>query len=393
MISFPSSRGNDHSKGNDINIGAVNNSKNNNNIGYSGNSAVSSQPNFKFDKPTLKSVNIPYYFQGENEDSIALQIKSMFYVYHRFKISRLQPFLKYNDMNDQMDFDYFYPTYDMQPNHMKKSTEKVILNDKLDTIYNVHHFKSQLLNDPYRVLFDYVKNKFRSLLIISDYPNDISDVPTLYPSSYRFLVLKPNDPVDRYIEVLVRQSGIYSEHKVSRSKRVELLLKIISKQRKISNPDNEEDFEFSRDDRSNIIRLYVQRLALHVQIHRLFKATLKSKERERKNNLHRFTHEKNIQSYKSLTSERSRLHLIPGSSPIKGGNNDAITIMDINDSCVNNSTDNLYYSDTADSQASSSTSSINFTKLFTHEEKEVFYEQSKMAVRIRIERERSSLLF
>jgi hypothetical protein len=67
--------------------------------------------------------------------------------------------------------------------------------------------------------------------------------------------------------------------------------------------------------------------------------------------------------------------------------------MDLDESTNPNSntTDYPYYSDTADSQASSSTSSVNLTKQFSQEEKHICFEQSKMAVRIRIERERASL--
>ena len=373
-------------------------------------------------RPKIKSVNIPYYFQGEMEDSISLQIKSLVYVFHRFQISNLKPFLKISDLTDEYDFDYLSSNNHNNFNSNNSSANQrnsinsrgILMNDKLDRIYNVGHFKTQLLNDPYRILVDYSKNKFRSLLILSEPPNEFSEIPSLNTPNFNFLILKPNDPAEKYVEVIVNKSGIYSEHRINNKIKVQILLRIINRQKKAleSHNANSSGFsaEFTKDDRANIIKSYVQKLAFYIQVQRIYKAALKSKERDMKNQLYKYSNDKSIQSYKSLKSERSRMILLPESttSPIKNTNMNAntsstgllpnsthhqISIMDLDDTINQNNSDYPYYSDTADSQASSSTSSINFVKLFTPEEKHVCFEQSKMAVRIRIERERTLLLF
>lgn len=382
--------------------------------------ASSSDIRNNLNKPRIKSVNIPYYFQGEMEDSIDLQIKSLVYVFHRFQISNLKPFLKINDLTDEYDFDYLVSNGNIISNTSRATNRRnsinsrgVLLNDKLDRIYNVEHFKSQLLNDPYRILVDYIKNKFRSLLILSESPNDFSEIPSLHTPNFNFLVLKPDDPVERYVEIIVNKSGIYSEHRINNKIKVQILMRIINRQKKAIESSNSSDPDFSKaftkDDRANIIKSYVQKLAFYIQVQRIYKAALKTKEREMKNQLYKYSNDKSIQSYKSLKSERSRMILLPESatSPIKNNTNanapsngllpsttnHQISIMDLDDTVNQNNSDYPYYSDTADSQASSSTSSVNFVKLFTPEEKHVCFEQSKMAVRIRIERERTLLLF
>ncbi|GAV29361.1 hypothetical protein PMKS-002843 [Pichia membranifaciens] len=356
------------------------------------------------------------------EDSISLQIKSLVYVFHRFQISNLKPFLKISDLTDEYDFDYLSSNNHNNFNSSNTSVNQrnsinsrgVLMNDKLDRIYNVGHFKTQLLNDPYRILVDYSKNKFRSLLILSDPPNEFSEIPSLNTPNFNFLVLKPDDPAEKYVEIIVNKSGIYSEHRINNKIKVQILLRIINRQKKAldSNNANSSGFsgEFTKDDRATIIRSYVQKLAFYIQVQRIYKAALKSKERDMKNQLYKYSNDKSIQSYKSLKSERSRMILLPESttSPIKNTNMNAntsstgllpnsthhqISIMDLDDTINQNNSDYPYYSDTADSQASSSTSSVNFVKLFTPEEKHVCFEQSKMAVRIRIERERTLLLF
>lgn len=392
-------------------------------------------------RPTLKSVNIPYYIQGENEDSVVLQIKSLVYVFHRFKISNLKPFLKFNDITDEYDFDYLLSGSETQNKTSKNNSTNnkgILMNAKLDGIYNVDYFKTQLLNDPYRILVDYSKNKFRSLLILADYPNNLTDIPSLNTPNFYFLVLKPNDSIEKYIDIIINKSGIYSEHKINNKIKIKLLIKIIKRQRKHvfdsynaiinSNGNNEnntnsnktqplnlDNVVLSKDDRAHIIRSYLQKLAFHIQVQRIYKAALKQKERDLKNKRYHFSTDKSIQSYKSIKSERSRMILLPDSpsSPVKNdttnsintntntapttnsnsNSNNSISLMDLDDTNNPDNTDHLYYSDAADSQASSSTSSLNFTKIFSPEEKQICFEESKMAVKIRIERERSMLLY
>jgi hypothetical protein len=420
LISFPSS--NDSNDDDDAEHSIINNNKLNN-------TNISQFQNYdSVHKPILKSVNIPYYIQGENEDSIELQIKSLVYVFHKFKISNLKPFLKINDLTDDYDFDYLLNNSSLNSsskkfkntvNNNNNNNKGILLNDKLDRIYNVDHFKNQLLNDPHRILIDYTKNKFRSLLILSDLPKEFADIPSLNTSNFNFIILKSNDSIEKYIDIIVNKSGIYSEHRINNKIKIKILMKIINRQWKHlelnNNGNNNLDnniIQFSKDDRAHIIKSYLQKLAVHVQIQRIYKAALKQKERELKNRRFQYSNDKSIQSYKSLKSERSRIMLLPdsSSSPIKNDTtninlnlnasnpnisqtNSSISIIELDDTNNSNNTDYPYYSDAADSQASSSTSSVNFAKMFTTEEKHVCFEQSKMAVRIRIERERTLLLY
>ena len=392
--------------------------------------------------PKMRAVNIPYYMQGELEDSVVLQMKSLSYVFHRFRIAELKPFLKMNIQTEQYDFDYFDSGTTASSKKSAGSGRATLINAKLDRVYNVEYFKDKLLNDPYRILFDYSKNKFRSLLILSQMPDSNTAIPTLKSTNFHFLVLRPEDPVETYIDVLVNKSGIFCEHKINNRIKVNILMRIINKQKReimeeidsnmesVITADHEDALgyteadenadeeagnrdihndqpsrtssrkpQFSKDDRADIIRRYVEKLAFHIQVQRIYRAALKAKERELKNKLTKFTGENTIQSYRSLKSERSKMTFLPesSSSPLKNDpklkGKPSISIMDLDESTNPNSntTDYPYYSDTADSQASSSTSSVNLTKQFSQEEKHICFEQSKMAVRIRIERERASL--
>lgn len=322
--------------------------------------------------PILKSVNTPYYLQGENEDSIVLQIKSLTYVFHRYQIANLKPFLRQNtDINDY-DFDYIHP--DQQPKKLKGSNKNgILMNERLDEVYNIAQFKKQLINDPYRILIDYSKNKFRSLLILSEDPKkyNFNEIPTLNNSNFKFLVLEPNASHAEYTDVLVYKSGIYSEHRVNDKIKIQILDNIISK--KLKDPG----LSFNKDDKAFIIKSYVEKLAFYVQTQRIYKSSLKSKEREKRERLHKVSSDNTIQPYKNLKLERSRLKL----KEALGDENYDLA----------NKSDYPYFSDgeTPDSQASSSTSSINFSKLFTPEEKQICHDHSRLAVRIRIERERT----
>lgn len=323
--------------------------------------------------PILKSVNTPYYLQGENEDSIVLQMKSLSYVFHRYQIANLKPFLKQNpDINDY-DFDYITPEKQRPQKFRSSKKNGILMNEKLDEVYNIEQFKRQLINDPYRILIDYSKNKFRSLLILSEDPKkyNFNEIPTLNDSNFKFLVLDPNASHAEYTDVLVYKSGIYSEHRVNDRIKIQILDNIMSK--KLKNPG----LSFNTDDKAFIIKSYVEKLAFYVQTQRIYKSSLKSKEREKRERLHKYTNDKTIQTYKHMKLERSKLNMKEA-------------ILDENFDLANK-TDYPYFSDadTPDSQASSSTSSINFSKLFTAEEKQICHDHSRLAVRIRIERERT----
>ena len=371
--------------------------------------------NKKSSSPTTtivyKNINKPNYIQGENEDSIPLQIKSLTYLFHRFKFYNLKPLLikkiVENDDNDEeniiYDFDYF--NIDDNNNNNKDPSYNILINEKLDSIYNIHYFKNQFLNDPYKILVDYNKNKFRSLLILSNEPstNNINyqnQIPI--NSNFKFLILNPINSINNYIDIIINNSNIYIEHKVNKKIKIEILKKIIKKQlKKIdidTNIDDSTIINFSKDDRAIIISTYVQKLAFHIQVQRLYKATLKKKAKSKTkslsnrystNNLKNFD---NINNYRKLKNKKSSLTLLPETS-LSSSSSSTTKDLSILNSTDDNDDDINYYSDNQDSQASSSTnSSINYLKLFTDDEKQACFKDIKLIVRICIERQRNNYI-
>lgn len=358
-----------------------------------------------------KSVNIPNYFEGELEDSIELQISSLSYAYRLFRINSLGPFLKaVEGYPGTYKFDYVRTTqFDKA---LGMDSTGFICNRKLNTIYNVDRFKEAMLEDPYRVLIDYIKNKFRAMLILSGYPAESNRLPELNRTQqFSFVVLRPEDPDERYVEVLTKLSGIYHEHRVSMKLKRKVALRVISRQRERTKTTG----KFNKDDRSAIIKSYLQKLSFHVQVERIYKATLKSKQREARDSMMTFSTQKSIQPYGSLKIQQAggmmNIHTkqppspspLGQSSPKRESTNDAMKQTETNEKApiLTDELENIYISDTnseahlrvsdSESQASSSSCST-LSKYFSPEEKKLFYEQSKMAVRIRIERERLYLV-
>lgn len=371
--------------------------------------------NKKSSSPTTtivyKNINKPNYIQGENEDSIPLQIKSLTYLFHRFKFYNLKPLLikkiVENDDNDEENIIYDFDYFNIDDNNNNKDPSyNILINEKLDSIYNIHYFKNQFLNDPYKILVDYNKNKFRSLLILSNEPstNNINyqnQIPI--NSNFKFLILNPINSINNYIDIIINNSNIYIEHKVNKKIKIEILKKIIKKQLKkiMDNYDSIDDstiINFSKDDRAIIISTYVQKLAFHIQVQRLYKATLKKKAKSKTkslsnrystNNLKNFD---NINNYRKLKNKKSSLTLLPETSLSSSSSSTTkdLSILNSND---DNDDDINYYSDNQDSQASSSTnSSINYLKLFTDDEKQACFKDIKLIVRICIERQRNNYI-
>ncbi|QPG72999.1 hypothetical protein FOA43_000303 [Brettanomyces nanus] len=359
-----------------------------------------------------RAVNIPSYFTGELEDSIDLQIKSLLYDYRRLKINALSPFLKQDPTSGGYDFDYVHSSY-TKPSDTKE--DDFIHNKRLDTIYNLTRFKEELLNNPYRVLIDYIKNRFRSLLILSDSPDQMHQLPELNTAQhFEFLVLRPNDSEEKYVDVLVNKSGIYNEHGVNKKLRMQILMKVMNRQRDLCGPNT-----FNKDDRASIIKCYLENLGLHIQVERIYRATLKSKRKEACEALIKLSGDKSFETSTNLKRRRSQmvtqdittgncLHINEEKPVVVSTNLFDETTPHTNNGrpvtlgCSAEKFENIYISETtsdthlrasdSESQASSSASSCSTSKFFSTEEKLLFYEQSKMAVRIRIERERLYLI-
>ncbi|KAG7885505.1 hypothetical protein KL938_000537 [Ogataea parapolymorpha] len=337
------------------------------------------------------AVNVPRYQGGENEDSVDLQIKSLMYMFERLKIYNFAPFLKILD-SGEVSFDWLSkPDAPIHPD--------VIINDKLDSVYDIQSFKKILLDDPYRILIDYCKNKFRSYLILSDSPKEFSELPKFMAPDFQFTILKANSSDKNYIDVLVNKSDIYKEHNISQRVKTDIAREIIAAQRACSN-----DKVFDKNDRAKIIGFYVQKLAYHIQVERIYKATLKSKEQRLQSTRAILL---DASRPRGLKSHRSAVNL-QISQPLKSSNRStlrakpSLSIMKL-DKVYSESTQESDSSDTLISSETSETGSDNSLetlfpvvemrseKRFTEEEKNFTYEQSKLAVRIRVERERTHL--
>lgn len=278
----------------------------------------------------FNALNVPNFRSGTNEDSLDLQVKSLRYVFYRVQLQSICPFLVWDDSIGEYTLDH-YPSDHQQSN--------VLMTPKLDKVYNIDGFKTQLINDPHRVLVDWSKNKAKSMFIISDEPQSVT-IPDLNTTNFKFVILKANSSDQVYIDTLVNQSGLYAEHRVPLKVRTQCVMKSLNKQRQRCNNE-----QFTNDDRSEIIDGYLNRLAIHVQVHRLYNAKLRTKEKERAN-----LKFETIGSYKSMKGSASNL-----------------------------------------GDCSDTTTSSFLGHLFTNDEKSLWWDQSLMAVRIRIEKERYSI--
>lgn len=289
----------------------------------SGHSVANTTATAKFN-----ALNIPNFRSGENEDSLDLQVKSLRYVFYRLDLPSISPFLLWDDLNGEYKLEYYHSFNQQKSN--------VLMTPKLDKVYNIDGFKSQLINDPHRVLVDWSKNKARSMFILSGEPQSVS-LPDLETPNFKFVKLLADSSDKVYIDTLVNQSGLYAEHKVHIKVRTQCAIKTLNKQRQRCNNE-----QFTNDDRSEIIDGYLNRLAIHVQVNRLYNAKLRAKEKERET-----LKFETIGSYKSMKSSHSNL-----------------------------------------GDCSDTTTSSVISHLFTNDEKSLWWDQSLMAVRIRIEKER-----
>ncbi|KAI5958228.1 hypothetical protein KGF57_002583 [Candida theae] len=217
----------------------------------------------------VDSTSIPTF--DPTFDSINLQVKSLLYLFKRLRINKLSPLVKngqltYLDSNSSgANVDDADPTF-----------------TKLDRTYNVSKFEELLLDDEYRVLVDYIKNKFRSLCFLNEVPFDNSDNYSS-PSDgfppfldykkrkskyFKFTLFPIEQPhTTESIARILSGSTVYSEHKVPSLKRYNIALTAITKA--IGKPSIVK-FTISQDEKTRIIRNYLTLLATHVQVMRLY---------------------------------------------------------------------------------------------------------------------------
>lgn len=200
--------------------------------------------------------------QWNGHDPIDLQIKLLSYVFARLRLNKLSGFpmstgnLRYSDA---------------------VSVAPVGASDE-DQAYALDLFLELLLHDEYRVLVDFLKNKFRSYCILHSYPTDCDGaMPPLLDykhralKDFRFLYLATKDTTVELIASTLASSDIYCEHRVSMKTRYQYALHLISSvlkvlTGKISVLDNV---------RNAIIRLYLETMAFNVQLNRIYDETIK----------------------------------------------------------------------------------------------------------------------
>lgn len=231
-------------------------------------------------RTTKVTATIPKYDQGQNHDSIDLQIKSLLYVFKRLRINRLAGFLSRHDNVFKYTNDY--------------TEENQAYFQKLDQLYNVDQFISVICNDEYRIMVDFIKNKFRSWCIVSSVPSNLSqkaDGSGLSPfppfvdykdrpvSKFKFILLTLDTTVDTIANTLT-QSDIYYEHFSSFdfSERHRFALDAIRKvivDDRFDPVDEYKQITITEDEKAAIIRLYLEEMAFNVQLNRIYSESVK----------------------------------------------------------------------------------------------------------------------
>ncbi|CAX43887.1 conserved hypothetical protein [Candida dubliniensis CD36] len=229
---------------------------------------------------TTIGTNIPTY--DSTKDSINLQVKSLLYLFKRLKINKLAPFL---NRENNYELKYFGNTTINDINPMYK---------KLDKIYDLENFLQILIyQDEYRILVDFIKNKFRSLCFMTEYPYGKVLESTSSPTTNNFpqfvddddscknfkFVLFPlkNVTIEQMIQILTK-SDIYIEHKnVSSSKRYSIAMESINDVLNLNGQQskNGTTFDITMNEKNQIVRQYLIKLAIHIQLTRIYQEYIK----------------------------------------------------------------------------------------------------------------------
>lgn len=224
------------------------------------------------------TARIPNYEQGIEQDSIDLQVKSLLYVFKRFRINKLSSFLGNEDEGHAFKYS---DGFSEDPDSFQSNPYF----QKLDAMYNVEKFRRTMTEDEYRVLVDFIKNKFRSFCILSDYPSkqngtddqllpvfkDYKDRPM---KNFHFVVMPIQRRTQKDIAETLASSDIYCEHfhVISYELRYEYAMEAFTEviQGGI-NSRGDKEATVSDDDNALIIKTYLRKMAYNVQFRRLFR--------------------------------------------------------------------------------------------------------------------------
>lgn len=264
------------------------------------------------------SVTIPSYRQGDFEDSIDLQIKSLFYMFRRCNISESQAFSAdatvggigvagaggsdkyreqarlhqtlYKETNNLGQESGVRTKLGSLDNRLNLADLKIgetstfkkpvsfsskgelpavpnIDQEKLDIIYSKTEFDKVMKKDEHRVLIDWKKNKFRSMCILSGPPSSLDNLPQFPIKNYSFTVLPAKSSDLKYITTL-SDSNLYIEHYVSKETRRRLAKQALD----LGKHSTPSTLHFTKNDRALVIHTYLCLLAVEVQVDRLYKS-------------------------------------------------------------------------------------------------------------------------
>ncbi|KAK6454515.1 uncharacterized protein RJT20DRAFT_130655 [Scheffersomyces xylosifermentans] len=246
-----------------------------------------------FGASSASRATIPSYKQGEDHDSIDLQIKSLLYAFKRVQITKLAHFLN-SSTNSFKYVDGIHNDDESQASYYQK----------LDSVYNIDGFKKEITNDEYRVMVDFSKNKFRSFCILSDYPSaslsrpsspvkggtvneDISgDFPVFRDhkdrrvKTYRFILLPLEGVSLEFIANTLSTSDIYCEHfstidfPTRHQYAMDSIKKVLSTD-KFDLKNKSKEITLTEDEKAAIIRQYLVTLAFNVQLSRIYEEYIK----------------------------------------------------------------------------------------------------------------------
>lgn len=240
-----------------------------------------------FSTSATRTAKIPNFEQGDGHDSVDLQVKSLLYVFKRLRLDKLSSFLG----KDGTVYSFKYYDGEKQLNN-----ESEVHNyfQKLDAMYNVEKFKQVMINDEYRVMVDFTKNKFRSFCILSDYPSksvlssqeigngefpSFKDYKDRDVKHFRFSIMPLQNTSIAFIANTLSTSDIYVEHhhKIDFNCRYQYAMDSISKVLNIERNTSDIDSPISITDseKAKIIEYYLKRVAFFVQLNRIYVEYLK----------------------------------------------------------------------------------------------------------------------
>lgn len=225
------------------------------------------------------TTTIPTY--DSTKDSINLQVKSLLYLFKRLKIYQLAPFLN-RDNNYELKYIGNTTIDNTNPIHIK-----------LDKIYNLERFLQILIyEDEYKILVDFTKNKFRSLCFMTEYPYGkvlVSMATDSFPQfidededgdsfeNFKFILFPLKNVTIEQMGRLLTKSDIYIEHKnVSTLKRYMIAIESINEV--LGFDGNKSDitiFDITITQKNQIIRQYLIKLAIQVQLTRIYQEYIK----------------------------------------------------------------------------------------------------------------------